>query len=244
VSPVKTLILRLRRLTPLYRRTVGRVVERLFQLDLIEKTDNFSNVRWLGAPVWQNVLDLWLIQEAIEEIRPSLLIECGTNRGGSALFYANLFDLIGSGRVITIDVERMHELDHPRVEFIEGSSTDPSVIDRVREAAAEAEGPVMVILDSDHREAHVAAELEAYAPVVTPGSLLHVQDGVIDQLTIFRHERPGPLQAIERFLERHSEFVWERERSEKFVITHHPKGWLRRRSESVGSPSVTHAGGR
>jgi cephalosporin hydroxylase len=86
----------------------------------------------------------------------------------------------------------------------------------------------MVILDSDHSEPHVAAELELFAPLVSPGGLLLAQDGVIDQLLIFRHGRPGPLPAIERFLERHPEFTWDRARSERFLVTHHPKGWLRR----------------
>jgi len=133
--------------------------------------------------------------------------------------------------VITIDVERVNELNHRRVEFIEGSSIDPQVVERARLAAAEVEGPVMVILDSDHREEHVAAELEAYAPLVTPGSLLHVQDGIIDQVTIFRHERPGPPPAIRKFLARHPEFTWERELSERFLITYHPMGWLRRHGD-------------
>lgn len=225
---MKAVILQLRRFVPLYRRTVGAIVQRLFQLDLIEKTDNFSNVTWLGAPVWQNVLDLWVTQEAISEVRPSLLIECGTNRGGSSLFYAHLFDLLGHGRVITIDIERLHTLDHPRIDYIEGSSTDPEVVALVRAAVEQSEGAVMVILDSDHSEAHVAAELKAYADFVTPGSLLHVQDGIIDKLTIMRHERPGPLPAIQRFVEANADFTCDRERSEKFLITHHPMGWLRR----------------
>jgi cephalosporin hydroxylase len=229
---MKRALIGARRFAPLYRRTVGRVVRRLFLIDLIEKTDNFAYVKWLGSPIWQNVLDLWVIQEAISELRPALLIECGTNRGGSALFYANLFDLMNHGRVITIDIECMHDLDHPRIEFIEGSSTDPRVIERVRADAAEDNGPVMVILDSNHSESHVAAELEAYSPLVTLGSLLHVQDGVIDQLTILRYDRPGPLPAIKRFLARHPEFVWERERSERFLITHHPMGWLLRIRDS------------
>jgi len=226
----------------LYRRTAGRIVHRLFHLDLIEKTDNFFNVRWLGMPVWQNVLDLWVIQETISEVRPALLIECGTNRGGSALFYAHLFDLMDHGRVITIDVERMHHLDHPRIEFIEGNSTETATVERVRSAADQIDGPVMVILDSDHSESHVAAELEAYSPFVTVGSLLHVQDGVIDQLTVFCLDRPGPLPAIKSFLARHPEFRWERERSERFLITHHPMGWLRRIESSknaVASPKTS-----
>jgi hypothetical protein len=45
-------------------------------------------------------------------VQPALVIECGTNRGGSALFYAHLFDLLGKGRVLTIDVESMHQLSH------------------------------------------------------------------------------------------------------------------------------------
>ena len=31
---------------------------------------------------WQNVFDLWVMQETIAEHKPALLIECGTNRGG------------------------------------------------------------------------------------------------------------------------------------------------------------------
>ena len=218
----------LRRAVPTYRRTAGRVVHRLFQLDLIEKTNNFDDVRWLGTPVWQDVLDLWTVQETLSELRPGLLIECGTNRGGSALFYANLFDLMNHGRVITIDIERMHELDHPRIEFIHGSSTAPNVVERAREAAESVDDHVMVILDSDHSESHVSDELELYAPLVTPGSFVHVQDGIIDELAVFRAGRPGPLPAIERFLSRHPEFKWDQARSERFLITHHPKGWLGR----------------
>lgn len=201
--------------------------DRSFQSDLIRKTDNFADVHWLGYPVWQDVLDLWIIQEALAEVRPALLIETGTNRGGSALFYAHLFDLMDRGRIITVDVERMHDLEHGRIEFLVGSSVDPAVLARVRAASEEADGAVMVILDSDHSEAHVAAELEAYAPLVTPGSLLHVQDGVIDVLPMLAPDRPGPLPAIQQFLRAHPEFVADEERSRRFLITHHPCGWLR-----------------
>jgi cephalosporin hydroxylase len=212
-------------------RTAANFVAYLFQFDLIYKTDNFASVSWLGTPIRQNVLDLWTIQEAIAEIRPSLLIETGTDRGGSALFYASLMDLLGHGRVITIDVAKSHDLNHPRIEFIQASSTDSAVIDRLRTAARGAEGAVMVILDSDHSRSHVARELELYAPLVTPGSVLISQDGVIDQQRILRAERPGPLPANREFLAAHPEFDHDRERNEQFRLTHHPLGWLRRRAE-------------
>jgi cephalosporin hydroxylase len=211
----------------IWDRTGSRPVARLYHHDLIHKTGNFRSMSWLGVPIWQNVLDLWTIQEAISSIRPRLLIETGTDHGGSALFYANLMDLLGEGEVITIDIVRKHELDHPRVKFLHGSSTDPEIVEQAR-TAAEGVDPVMVILDGNHDRDHVAEELELYAPFVTAGSLLLSQDGVIDQFGIFRDSRPGPLEANRKFLREHPEFAHERERNEQFRLTQHPLGWMRR----------------
>lgn len=206
-----------------------RVVTRIFHRDLIVRTGNFDRTTWAGQPIWQNVLDLWTIQETISEIKPALLIETGTNKGGSALFYAHLMDLLGTGRVVTVDILKLHELEHPRVEFLIGSSTDPGIVAQVAARAAQADGPVMVILDGDHSRDHVAQELDLYAPLVTPGSVLLSQDGVIDQIGLFRDTRPGPLPANIEFLARHPEWEHDRERNERFLLTHHPVGWLRRR---------------
>lgn len=219
-------------LLPVYRLTIGRVVKTLFMLDLVTQTENFRHVKWLGQPLWQNTTDLWTIQEVISEIRPALLIETGTYEGGSARFYASLMDLMDHGHVITIDLRRKPQIDHPRVTFIAGSSTDAFVVGRVRAEAAKTEGPVMVILDSDHRQSHVAAELEAYAPLVTPGSYILVQDGIMDELLpALRKDTPGPVPAIRGFLKDHPQFVEEKKLSERFIITSHPHGWLRRLPE-------------
>jgi cephalosporin hydroxylase len=199
-----------------------------FFTELVEKTDNFSGVTWLGQPIWQNIFDLWTIQETLFEIKPELLIECGTNRGGSALFYAHLFDLMGHGRIVTVDVEKMHEVSHPRVTFLIGDSVGPDVVGQVRSAVDAAKGPVMVILDSDHSKPHVARELEIYSPFVTEGSFLLCQDGVMDVLPALSNGLAGPLPAIREFLQRHPEFEADVARSERFLITHHPMGWLRR----------------
>jgi cephalosporin hydroxylase len=61
----------------------------------------------------------------------------------------------------------------------------------VRARAAAAKGPIMVILDRDHREEHVFQEMELYGPLVTTGSFMLVQDGVIDLLPFGRGDRPA-----------------------------------------------------
>lgn len=201
-----------------------------FQSALIQKTSNYGNIHWLGKPIWQPVLDLWTLQEVIFDVKPELLIECGTYKGGSSYFFANLFDLMGQGRIITVDIAKQHDLSHPRVTYLIGDCASTEIIEHMRKERAQITGPVMVVLDSDHRESHVTKELEAYHSFVTPGSYLHVQDGVIDVLPMFAQSRPGPLPAIEAFLRNHDEFEVDLERSQKFLITHHPKGWLRRKN--------------
>ncbi len=209
-------------------------VERTFHTALLIRTTNFTQTRWLGRPIRQNVLDLWTIQETIAALRPDVIIETGTFEGGSALFYAELLERLGgAGRVVTIDSAPRATPEHPRVTYLVGDSTSRAVIDQVMAVAAQAAGPVMVILDSDHSEGHVSRELDAYSPVVTPGSFLLVQDGAIDRLGYFRAFRPGPGRAIERFLAAHAEFDIDQERCGRFLITDHPNGWLRRHADEL-----------
>jgi cephalosporin hydroxylase len=137
---------------------------------------------------------------------------------------------MGKGRVITIDIGKFHNLSHPRVTYLIGDSASPEIVEQVRDAVKRVAGAVMVVLDSNHSQSHVRNEMEAYHGFVTPQSFLHVQDGVIDVLPGMSG-RPGPLPAIEEFLREHDEFTLDQERSERFLITHHPKGWLRRRND-------------
>ncbi len=213
----------------IYERLVAPVVNWLFFAHLLHRTRDFDRVQWMGKRTWQSVLDLWVFQEAVWEVKPELIIETGTNQAGSAFFYAHLCDILGRGRIVTIDTERQHDHAHPRIEFLVGDSVAPEIVARVRALAAETTGPVLVVLDSDHSEGHVLKELEAYAPLVTPGSYLWVQDGVIDTHAYFRYLRPGPVPAIKRFLQRHPEFEVDHEKCGRFLITEHPLGWLRRK---------------
>ena len=84
---------------------------------------------------------------------------------------------------------------------------------------------MLVILDSDHSQAHVEAELEVYAPLVPIGCYLIVEDSNIGRIR--KDLVPGPLEAIETFLARSDSFEIDRDR-EKFLITFNPSGYLRR----------------
>ncbi len=194
--------------------------------DVFYASNAWTRATWLGSQALKNPLDLWIYQEIMAETRPDVVIETGTYRGGSAYFLSSVCDMLGSGEVVSIDIEPLRDdyPQHPRITYLAGrSSTDPEVLDEVRERV---EGRrTMIVLDSDHSQGHVEAELEAYAPLVPVGCYLIVEDSNIGQIR--EDLMPGPLQAIETFLAGRDDFEIDRER-EKFLLTFNPSGYLRR----------------
>jgi cephalosporin hydroxylase len=200
--------------------------------DSADHGGTWRNTFWLGVPTEKCPLDLWIYQEILHQVQPDVIVETGTRWGGSALYLASMCDILGRGSVITIDIDVPGERpDHDRIEYLSGSSTDPVIREKVAQRAASAES-VMVVLDSDHSRDHVLAELHAYAPLVTPGSYVVVEDTNINGHPVLPDWGPGPMEAMQDFLRETDDFVIDRER-EKFLLTFNPRGFLRRLNRST-----------
>jgi cephalosporin hydroxylase len=184
---------------------------------------------WLGRSVRKCPLDLWAYQEILTETTPDLIVETGTYVGGSAYYLATVCDLVGRGKIVTIDVDKLDGRPrHRRITYIHGSSVDDGVVERVRRRARRARR-VMVVLDSDHSRDHVLRELELYAPLVTSGCYLVVEDTNVNGHPVSPGFGPGPMEAVTEFLRTTDDFEVDRGR-EKFMLTFNPSGYLRRRS--------------
>ena len=201
---------------------------RLYFNDVFEKQ---LRVNWLGVEVIKYPTDLVIYQEIIHEIRPDLIVETGTHHGGSAMFFASILDLIGRGKIISIDVNRRNNLPHhPRITYLVGSSTSDDV---VAEVARRAEGleTVLVTLDSRHTKQHVAQEIDLYHRFVTKGSYLIVEDTKLNGHPVFTRHEPdlgeGPMEAVMEFLAKDRTFQVDRTR-ERFFLTSNPNGFLLR----------------
>ena len=215
------------------------------------------NFKWLGRPIIQIPQDMVAIQELIWKIRPDLVIETGIAHGGSLILSASMLalldycDAVESGRaldpkatrrrVLGIDIDirahnraaiEAHPMAH-RIDMLQGSSIAPEIIAEVRQRAQGHER-VLVILDSNHTHEHVLAELDAYAPLVSPGSYCVVFDTVIEDLPAGMYpDRPwdvgdNPKTATREFLSRNSDFVVDEDIEAKLLITVAPGGYLRR----------------
>lgn len=217
-----------------------RAASRDFMLHSIAHRYSY-NFTWLGRPIIQYPEDIVAIQEVIWRTRPDCIIETGIAHGGSLVLSASMLQLLGEGVVIGIDVDiRKHNREalegHPlahRMKLIEGSSTDPAVVDNVRAMAARS-GRCMVILDSNHSEAHVLGELQAYAPIVTEGCYLLVLDTIIENQPEIKYDgRPwsignNPMTAMNKFLAENPDFEIDPEYEQKLLTTVAPRGYLRR----------------
>jgi len=171
--------------------------------------------------------DLWVYQEILSKLRPDLIIETGTAYGGSALYLASICDLINHGHVVTIDVKEIPTWPiHNRITYLVGSSVEEKIVAKVSDFAKGA-STVLVILDSDHSLSHVAAELKTYAPFVTQGSYLIVEDTIVNGHPVYWGHGPGPMEAAMKFLKENGDFEMDRS-LEKFRLTFNPKGFLRR----------------
>lgn len=210
-----------------------RVVRRFHRLYYLTSRRTWRNTFFLGVPVAKCPLDLWVYQELVHEVRPDLIVETGTAHGGSALYMATLCDLVGRGRVVSVDVVARENLpEHPRVSYVVGSSVKPETFARVKSHVRPGE-TVLVVLDSDHTREHVLAELRLYGELVTSGSYLIVEDTNIHGRPVLRSHGPGPAEAVEEFLARDPRFRVDESR-EKFYMTFNPGGYLKRLPDRPG----------
>lgn len=215
------------------------------------------NFDWLGRPIIQYPQDMAAVQELVWTVKPDLIIETGIAHGGSLMLSASMLALLDvcdaahdgksldprnpKRKVLGVDIDirshnrvaiETHPLAH-YIEMIQGSSIAEDTISQIRERAAKAK-TVMIFLDSNHTHDHVLAELEAYAPLVHPGSYCVVFDTFVEQLpkSAFpdRPWGPGdnPMTAVRAFLSSHPEFAVDEMIDRKLQITAAPGGYLRR----------------
>jgi len=186
-------------------------------------------VTYRGVKTIKCPFDYVIYQMLLWEMQPDLVIEIGTNRGGTALYMADLLDRTGHGMVHTIDISDQADRlvkDHPRIKlFFEGfQGYDP--------LNAQGFETVVVIEDGSHLYEDTLAILEKFSPLVTPGSYMVVEDGIIKQLGLANEYQGGPTRAIHQFLEQHPEFKIDRKWCDMFGVnaTFNVDGYLKKKN--------------
>jgi cephalosporin hydroxylase len=196
-------------------------------------------IDWMGVPIIQTPEDIVLMQELIFNVQPDVIIETGIAHGGGLILYASLFEVLGKGKVIGVDVDiREHNRkvleSHPlfkRIELIEGSSVDQKVVEDIKKRIPEG-STVLVCLDSDHTKPHVLKELEIYQQFVSLGGYMVVFDTVTSNLICRqaadnKYIDNSPMEAVREFLKRNKNFEIDKNFN-KLYVSSSPDGYLKR----------------
>ncbi len=183
---------------------------------------------FLGIPIGKCPLDLWIYQELIYKVKPKVIIETGTCFGGSAAWLMKCQEMSGiiDGMIVTMDIRQLVTFKTPKITQIIGSSTNSLCKQTCDSIIEQLGGPVMVILDSDHRKEHVLNELGMYAYLVTSGSYLIVEDTNINGNPVLPTWGDGPKEAINEWYPLHYKDFRVNEECEKFMLTFNPGGYF------------------
>lgn len=185
------------------------------------------NVTYRGIPCLRYPFDYVMYQMIVSEIQPDLIIEIGTNYGGTALYFADLMDAMGHGAVHSIDVEdrvRAEVAAHTRITLFKNGWEGYDL------ANAAGYKKILVLDDASHMYEDVLGALQKFAPLVSVDSYFIVEDGIINEVGGEAQYHGGPLKAIREFLPQHPEFAVDRKYCDMFGsnATANINGYLKR----------------
>jgi cephalosporin hydroxylase len=202
-------------------------VHSFFDLETIYK--GHHEVTYRGVNAVRCPFDYVLYQMLVHEVKPDLIIEIGTHRGGGALYLADLLEKIGDGVVHTIDIRQVVDsplvLNNPRIKlFTEGW-------EKYDLELARGYSRVMVIEDGAHTYEQSIGAINRFHHLVTPSSYLVVEDGIVDDLGMKERFGGGPVRAIEEFLQKNHDFFIDRKWCDFFGqnATFNVNGFLKRK---------------
>jgi cephalosporin hydroxylase len=200
--------------TSLPRREFVDAFQRLWYGEAVESDHTYFGLRMPKCP-----LDMAIYAEVVHALRPGLIVETGTCDGASALHFAHVLDQLDHGQVLSIELARptADYPRHPRITYLGGRSPiAESTLKDVERWVRRAQGPVLIALVSDHSRFKVAAELRAYADLVTPGSYLVVEHTAAG----------GPREVMEEWLTTRDDYRVDLTLGQKFLVSFNT--WLRR----------------
>ncbi|MEO6629695.1 MAG: CmcI family methyltransferase [Aquihabitans sp.] len=194
--------------------------------EAVYRTMPWTKTSWLGRPIETPPTDLLAYQEIIASVRPDYVVETGTGDGGRTLFLASICELVGHGRVISVDPEeRADRPQHPRITYVTGRAHLDETADKVRGEVGN--GRALVVLGSVTDRYKTSEEFDRYSALVPVGSYVVVTDTVVNGHPVWAGFGPGPTEAVKQILARNGGFVADPDMV-KYALSFNPGGYLRR----------------
>lgn len=190
--------------------------------------------RYRGIPFYKSPFDVILYLQLLDRLRPATIIEIGTFKGGSALWFADMMTARGmSTRIVSIDIDPKPKVTDDRITFLRGNANDLSEA-LTTDLLSRLAHPWLVIEDSAHLYEPCLAVLRFFHPYLQSGDYFAMEDGVVSSLPDERYRayEDGPNRAVAEFLAEHgADYEIDAVLCDFFGknVTYNPSGWLVRR---------------
>lgn len=198
------------------------------ELSLSGLNKGHHKVTYKGIKAIRCPFDYVIYQMIIGEVRPDLIIEIGSHEGGGAIYLSDLLKAYNiSGEIHTIDI---HDSAKKNVEGYSNIKFFGDGAENYDLSLTKKFNKILVIEDAAHTYECSKSAIDKFASVVSVGSYLIVEDGIVNELGIEKEYRGGPLKAIREFLPDHPEFIVDRKWCDMFGknATFNVNGYLRK----------------
>ncbi len=212
----------------------------------LDRVAQHTQDSYAGVPFSKFPEDLRVYEHLLWVDRPNVVIEIGTHFGASALWFRDRlrtladYGLIVDPRVVTIDIQAEHArpyLDRAdpnweeTITLVSADICEEGLSDRVS-ALIPSGARCFVVEDSAHVYATTMAALVGFAPFVSSGGFVVVEDGCVDieSMRLSEDWPRGVLPAVSDWLASASGAAFVARRDlELYGMTCHPGGLLQRR---------------
>ena len=219
---------------------------RRFAINTINRlldTKYVYHFNWLGIPTIQFPSDLIVLQELIFKEKPKIIIETGIAHGGTLIFYASILKLIHDKNFkifgLDIKIKRKNKQNIKKnklskfIKLIEKSSTDKKISSILKNEINNKK--TLIVLDSNHTNDHVLAELNLYSKLIKKNDFIVVMDTATEfvnkkHINKNRDFKKGnsPYTAVMNFMKKNKKFKIIKEYEAKSFLTGCFDGFLKK----------------
>jgi cephalosporin hydroxylase len=196
-------------------------------VDAFWRSHAWRKTTWLGHSVPKPPTDLIAYQEMITRVRPEWIVETGTRNGGRALFLASICELLGHGRVLSIDPRKAEgRPQHPRITYLTANPAQGDTARQVRDIVGDAPNAIVVLGSRGSRQ-RMVAEFNLYSPLVPLGSYVVMEETIVNGHPVWPSFGPGPTEAVKNVINTRGDFAPDPD-MERSGLTFNPHGFLKR----------------
>ena len=189
------------------------------------------NIPYKGHKLSKFPADMFIYPDIIYRLKPEIILEIGTQRGGSAIYFSDLLEPI-DGRVITVDIkppkdnDTLTQFKEKEITSIKGDVTNPGTIKKIHDLCIEKR--CLIIDDGSHYENHVYNTFFSLQHLIPIGGLYIIEDGMTCAIYHPREEKYKTNRAIARILNEFPNFELFRE-YDNFIFSTVLMGILQRK---------------